>query len=194
MNLLITGANGYISSKLIEYLLNYDFNILAVCRENDDVISKLISHKLTVVKQDLTKEINITLPYPIDFCIHLAAASDVESISMEEALKRTTLTTVNILEFCKLNSINKFIYFSTFQVYGSVEGEFNESRKPKPANNYGITHYFSEQYIEMYSNKNGIEYAILRPTNIYGAPVKKEVDMWRLVPGHFCVSAINTGK
>jgi UDP-glucose 4-epimerase len=41
----------------------------------------------------------------------------------------------------------------------------------------------------MYQATANIDYIIVRPTNIYGAPIGKDIDRWSLVPGCFCKEA-----
>ena len=47
-----------------------------------------------------------------------------------------------------------------------------------PANDYGVTHWFAEEYVRMYGRTGGPDHVILRPTNIYGAPAHRDVDRW----------------
>jgi UDP-glucose 4-epimerase len=132
---------------------------------------------------------DIKLNSTYDVFIHLAAANDIDSANPETAIIATALGTKNCLEFCKKNNIKKFIYFSTFQVLGKVDGQIDENTVPEPKNDYGITHLFAEEYVKMYLATAGIEFIILRPTNIYGAPIEKGIDRWSLVPGCFCKEA-----
>ena len=193
MNILISGATGYIGTTLVKLLIEDGVKIGAINRavsahfqsfENDvDIYTADISNELTV---DLKKQYSLF--------IHLAAANDVDSANTHTALNVTALGTRNSLEFCKRNNINKFIYFSTFQVYGKVENEMTENTVLQPVNHYAITHKFAEDYVKMYAATSEINYIILRPTNIYGSPLYKKIDRWSLVPNCFCKEAFEKQK
>lgn len=193
MNILISGATGYIGSSLINALINDNFNIGVINRTKADFF-KQFENKIDMYNADIIKEIKITLKKKYSLFIHLAAANDIDSFNPEVALKATTLGTRNSLELCKKNNIKKFIYFSTFQVYGVLDGEMNEHTVKNSVNDYGITHKFAEDYVKMYHNTVGINYIILIPTNIYGSPINKHIDRWTLVPNCFCKQAFEEKK
>jgi UDP-glucose 4-epimerase len=183
MNILITGINGYIGSKLSQLLVSNGHTVNGLVRKNNTISERL---DVEVFEADIRHPILLHLQKQYDFIIHLASANDIDSANPKEAYEVTTLGTKNCLEFSLKNNIKNFIYLSTFQVYGELDKDFSETSPKNPLNEYGITHLFAEQYVEMYSRKHTINYLILRPTNIFGAPRFKEIDRWSLVPGCFC--------
>ena len=188
MNIIVTGANGYIGSSLIKKLQMLGFVPGMICRNPENVLAG----DGELYHTDISKPFDIKLNKHYDLLIHLAAANDVDSQNPSTALSVTSLGTRNILECCKNNQIKKVIYFSTFQVYGKVDGNISEETACYPRNDYGITHFFAEEYIKMYHTLYGIEFIILRPTNIYGAPLYNSIDRWTLVPNCFCKEAVET--
>ena len=189
MKVLISGASGYIGTQLVRTLIADGIKIGAITRSNSLQIPYLESDNIEIYSADITKPINIILKDNFDVFIHLAAANDIDSQNPETAIIATALGTKYCLEFCKKNNIKKFIYFSTFQVLGKVDGYIDEKTLPEPKNDYGITHLFAEEYVKMYQATSNMEYIIIRPTNIYGAPIGKDIDRWSLVPGCFCKEA-----
>lgn len=151
---------------------------------------KGLAKNADVYLSDVTKPIRVELKSKYEIFIHLAAANDVESLDPCVALNSTVLGTRNCLDFCIKNGIKKVIYFSTFQVYGTNRGFVNEATDLHCANDYAMTHRFAEEYVEMYRRNFGLEYIILRPTNVYGACLHKDIDRWSLVPNCFCKEAI----
>lgn len=189
MRYLISGASGYIGSKLIESLLidSAQLGLIYRSQKNNSTSSNL--NNCEVYFADLSETLTIKLKHQYDVFIHLAASNDIDSIDSKVALTGTTLATKYCLEFCKASNINKFIYFSTFQALGKVDGFLSENTEPEPKNDYGITHLFAEEYVKMYNLTSDIDYTIIRPTNIYGAPLNVQIDRWSLVPNCFCKEA-----
>lgn len=189
MKLLISGATGYIGTQMVQYLNAQGYQLGALTRSGDKKLPYVESNHINVIQADISKPIDIVLDEQYDVFIHLAAANDIDSLNPETAIITSALGTKYCLDFCKKNKIKKFIYFSTFQVLGKVDGYMDESTIPEPKNDYGITHLFAEEYVKMYLATAAIEYIIIRPTNIYGAPLGKGIDRWSLVPGCFCKEA-----
>lgn len=187
MKVIISGASGYIGNSLVQSLINDGIKPAIITRFGDNNNFKELTH---IYVADITKPFAFDLKEPCDVFVHLAAANDVDSLDPEIALLTSAYGTRNALEFCKKNGIKKFIYFSTFQVIGKVTGYMDEQTPLTPVNDYGITHFFAEEYVKKYHRTANMDYIILRPTNIYGAPLRKEIDRWTLVPNCFCKEAV----
>ena len=187
MKAIMSGASGYIGSNLLDKMIKQGFKVGVIGRSSKLPIE---SELIDLYKADITKPIKIVPNSDYDTFIHLAAANDVDSLDTQTAILTTVLGTKNCLDLCKEIGIKQFIYFSTFQVYGNVSGIMNEDTLLAPNNDYGITHRFAEEYVEMYSRILGLNYVIIRPTNIYGAPISKHIDRWTLVPNCFCKEAV----
>jgi UDP-glucose 4-epimerase len=188
MRVLITGAFGFIGSYMLGNLLGQGFKVGVIVR-NVPAHFKGLAGKVDLYLADVTKKIQINLRKDYDVVIHLAAANDVDSQNALEALKVTTYGTNNFLEFCCQNDLKRFIYFSTFQVYGRESGYVDETTPINCKNNYAITHFFGEEYVKMFHRNYGLQYIIVRPTNIYGKIFHKDLDRWSLVPNCFCKEA-----
>lgn len=194
MNILLTGGSGYIGSYLVKCLLKHGHTIDIIARTENEFIQNH-SDKIGVYYADITKPFDFELKRDhYDIFIHLGAANDIDSADPAFAINASVLGTRYALDFCARNNIKKTVYYSTFQVYGYVEGEMNEHSSLLPTNDYGITHQFAEQYFEMYRRTKGIDYIIIRPTNIFGAPMYKSTDRWSLVPSCFCKEALEKGE
>lgn len=188
MRIVVTGGFGFIGSHLSRYLLSQGHSLCILAQHAPDHLSELRS-KVEFNAVDIARPIDIILPQQYDILIHLAAANDIDSKDAERALKVNALGTKHVLDFCRKNNINKIVYLSTFQVYGVDSGSVDENSPINCKNDYAMTHFFAEEYIKMYSRLYDVNYFIVRPTNVYGCPVVKEIDRWSLVPGSLCLSA-----
>ena len=88
-----------------------------------------------------------------------------------------------------------FIYISTFHVYGKESGFFSTKEICNPINDYGLTHYLSEEVIRNTLRGSSINALILRPTNIYGVPIDlKSFNRWSLAPFAFIKESLERGS
>jgi UDP-glucose 4-epimerase len=193
MNILVSGGSGYIGSFLVKRLIENGDTVGIIARKENEY-TRLNHDQVNIYSADITKPFDFVPQVKYDLFVHLAAANDIDSTDPAYAINASALGTRYALEFCKKNAIKKFIYYSTFQVYGRVEGEMDENSVVFPGNDYGITHLFAEQYVQMYQRIAAIDYIILRPTNIFGAPMFKNTDRWTLVPSCFCKEAVEKGE
>jgi UDP-glucose 4-epimerase len=186
--ILITGGTGFIGSYMVDRFLQRGFQVGVLDKELPDYFSEM-SRKVDFYLADITDPLKVNLRYPYDILIHLAAANEIVSKNSLDALRVTTYGTKVVLDFCVNNNLKKFIYFSTFHVYGRDSGRLDENAPVNCRNEYSLTHYFAEEYVRMYHLSCGLDYIILRLTNTYGSFFHRDVDRWSIVPNCFCKEA-----
>lgn len=199
MNILITGATGYIGSYLTEYLSKNTFHkIIPLCRKLPDYFKEWIDIFGDVVEVDITRleDLKKKIPEKIDIVIHLAAFNNIDTAQMpEKALIVNGIGTRNILEIAKERKCKLFIFFSTVQVYGKkLQGIINIDSPIICEDDYSLTHYVAEEYCRMYSLKYNLNICVLRPSNIFGCPVHPKISRWNLAIPVFCLSAYKENK
>ncbi|MCX6666553.1 MAG: NAD-dependent epimerase/dehydratase family protein [Euryarchaeota archaeon] len=197
MNILITGGLGYLGGRLADHLLKKNIHELTLTTYPE--IYKIPDSLKNINIQNvniLDKERLIEVCKDIDYIIHLAATNEIMSVTNpHEALKITAEGTLNILEVAKEIGINKFMYFSTFHVYGPIKGmKITEKQLPNPVHPYSITHYIAELYVNQFRQNYDFETIIIRLSNSYGAPLTADVDRWTLVVNDLCYQAIKYGQ
>lgn len=192
MRLLISGGFGYIGSHIVKKALARGHRVGLIARGIPEHFQDLAPGAETWL-QDIRVPWSFSPSSAYDCLIHLAAANDLDSQDPEEALRATALGTRHAVAFCERHGIGRLMLFSTTQVYGAATGVITEAHPPAPANDYGLTHWFAEEYVRAWSRKGVLDHVILRPANLYGAPLHRGVDRWSLVPGCFCREALETG-
>jgi len=169
--IIITGGLGFIGSKLIKKLIK-NYKIIVLDNFYTSSIKKIEGTR--IIKCDLTnynllKKINIKNVYCV---VHLAGqSSGPRSFQIPELdLKLNLLSTINVVNFCKLNKIKKIIFSSSFTVYGDVKNKqkLSENEKCDPKSFYAISKYASEKYLIQLCHKYKIGWNILRFFNVYG--------------------------
>jgi UDP-glucose 4-epimerase len=90
--------------------------------------------------------------------IHLAALNEHNSFkNIESAWKTNTLGRQALLSAASQQHILKFIYFSTFHVYGDCQGEITEESPNRPYHPYAATHRAAEDMFRFYQHYQNID-------------------------------------
>lgn len=186
-SILLTGASGFLGSEYKKYYEENGFNVVTIGRRNTDDIFWDGSGD---------RKLNTKLDYKIDKIIHCLSVNEVYIKNDVVTTFDVNVTFTKVLcNFAKELKIKEFIYISTFHVYGRESGKFGPQNICSPKNDYGLTHYLSEEIIRCSFKNTRIKSLILRPTNIYGMPNElQSFNRWSLVPFDFVRSAIENGS
>ena len=186
--ILITGGFGNLGSWLSEYFYKHGYEVFILAKR----IRELKNIKYNVIQADITnyKQLKEKLNIEFDYCIHTASFNEyfLENYP-KDALLINSLGTRNLIEILSDTKLKKFIYFSTFHVYGSGYEYITEESKPNPNNDYASTHLFAEYYLKQFYNNTNFPYITCRLTNSYGAPKYKDSTKWYLVLNDLVKSA-----
>jgi len=170
MKILVTGGAGFIGSNLSVKLIEMGHEVFIA----DDLSTGSLNNvpkKAIFYNLDLSKKVSYKkLPNHIEAVFHLASqvSSEVSFRDPVNDIKRNSLATLLLLQWCKSNFIKNFIYTSTMGVYCDLLGEpATEKSKIKPKSFYGIGKRSSEQFIQIFSEE-GMNTAIFRLFNVYG--------------------------
>lgn len=192
--ILITGGSGYIGSRLSLYLSQRGFDIIPLCNSKIPNNREWVQSMHLVLQGDLRDKAtlnNIEAVRP-DAIIHLVSLDRNQSgLNIEESLQVNVQSTWELLSLSASIGLEKFIYFSTTQVYGQIsESVVRENTKLQPSNAYGLTHKMSEDLVEFYMRTKNLDAVSLRLSNSYGEPVFHDANCWSLVVNDLCMSAL----
>lgn len=185
MKILLTGATGYVGGELLPTLIANGHDVFCLTRSTQR-LPGIDPSRQTV--HDLCQPLTLQQD-DFDLVIHAAGANDVQSRDPASALMLTALTTRQCAAFAARQKVPRLAYLSTFQVYGTDEGNIDELTPCRPVNDYALTHLFAEQWIEQYARTMQLQYILLRPANIAGIPRTGNMQRWTLAPGCFCRDA-----
>jgi len=198
MNILITGAFGYIGGRLAQYLgeIYGDAHIKLLVREGNKHIPDWVKDKTVISGDMLDISSLISACKDVDTVIHLAALNEIDSgIDPLKALRVNGEGSLNLINASIMNGVKRIIYLSTYHVYGlNATGNITEDTVPMPVHPYAITHHVSEDFIRMAIYKNEIEGIILRLSNGFGYPAHPQVNRWSLVVNNLCLQAVLNHK
>ena len=174
MRLLITGGLGFVGKNLILYLLERHSDLAITIIDNlsrynkpEDVGRILSLRNVRWLKFDL-KDGTLCLRHirDVDAVIHLAARTNV-AYSIQnpaESLNCNIVSTVNVLEACRINGIPRILFAST----AAVHGQENPDTGGVEHSPYGLSKKICEETVRLYGRLYGIRYACLRFFNLYG--------------------------
>ncbi|MFH1840196.1 MAG: NAD(P)-dependent oxidoreductase [Nanoarchaeota archaeon] len=190
MNILITGAFGYLGGRISLFFKKEGHEVSILSRRESDQVPNWVKD-FKIIFGDVTDIDSLkSCCNDIDLVIHLAAINEIDCVNNPKlAYLVNCLGTQNMLEVAKLAGCSRFIYFSTFHVYGLSEGIIDESTVPNPTHLYGITHLVGEQLCKKYFD-NEFRTIILRLSNGIGAPIDLNVNRWSLIINELCKFAV----
>jgi nucleoside-diphosphate-sugar epimerase len=182
--ILITGSNGFIGSKVVKALLNDGFiNLRCLVRPSSDVsaLNRLIdmhpAAKIEIVKGNLLCQDDCNkLTEHVQVIYHLAAARGDKSFS--NAFLNSVVTTKNLLNSAAQScSLRRFVNVSSFSVYsnynlgrGDLLDEMTqlEDDPVTRGDAYCYAKLRQDELAVEYCKKFDIPYVILRPGVVYG--------------------------
>ena len=198
MNIVITGASGYIGSRLCLFLSEKGHHITAVCA------SKIPRQKgwTEKVKQFIVGDIRDGViieqisKLKAHTIIHLVSLDHYDSEKEPNYVSGINVQpTWNLLDACTANGLTNFIYFSTIHVYGKNQsGVVLEKQAITPGNAYGLTHALSEVICDYYNRKTETKCINIRLSNSYGEPVFADAKCWSLIVNDLARSAFENKK
>jgi nucleoside-diphosphate-sugar epimerase len=184
--ILVTGATGFIGTKLVETLLDLGMrNLRCIVRPGSDLLrlEELSARCCDGARVDLvtgnlaSREDCAAATTGTRVIFHLATTRDARSFP--EAFLNSVVTTRNLLEASVQNNcLKRFVNVSSFTVYsnrGKSQGRLLDESSPvetRPelrADAYSYAKIRQDELVIEYGRKFAIPYVIVRPGYVYGA-------------------------
>jgi UDP-glucose 4-epimerase len=185
---LVTGGAGFIGAHTCEALVAAGAEVIAVdplrtysfsfdahhwhgIRYRRDVLLK--DTTTVVASTENRDEIRrVVLDTKPDHVLHLGALplATVARVSADHAFESILRGTFNLVELAlELGSVRKFLYVSSSMVYGDfTKVPMPETERTAPKDPYGGMKLAGEVLVQTFSRAEGLPYAIVRPSAVYG--------------------------
>jgi UDP-glucose 4-epimerase len=198
LKILITGGLGYLGGRIADSLKrNHPEStiILGTSRKISEAPNWAKAFQIVQLNILDPASIEKTISTDIHAIIHLAALNEHDSFNnIESAWKTNALGTQALLSAASQKQTLRFIYFSTFHVYGDCQGEITEDSPTWPHHPYAATHRAAEDMVRFYQRYKNMNTLTLRLSNGFGYPMDSEVNRWTLIFNDLCRQAMTSGK
>ena len=167
MNILITGSNGFVGSRLMYYLEDKGYQ---VCGIDNSKICNIASHPNTFFGDiRIIENLRKLNDHNFDLIIHCAASKHDFGVSREEYFSDNEYGTQIVAEYAEEQGINKIIYYSTVSVYGHQSHPCDETAEYLSDTVYGDSKFAGEKVLWKWQEADNKRALItLRPSVIYG--------------------------
>lgn len=184
--ILITGAAGFIGSRVVQGLLDYGFrNLICFVRPsgNPSKLEEISDRRpagaqVQVIKGNLLSRRDCELACQnVSLIIHLAAGTGEKSFP--DAFMNSVVTTRNLLDASLQHAkVKRFVLVSSFSVYTNQQKTNGRLLDEScPIENHGelrgeaycFAKVKQEQLVVDYHKNYGIPYVIVRPGSVYGS-------------------------
>lgn len=180
---LVTGGTGLIGRAIVKKLLDFgadvtiasldDLNLFPDCQFKkvdltsfDDTAEVMRGMDCVVHAAGIKGSIEVTLSHPASFFVPMARFN------------------LNVLEAARLNGISNLVYMSSIGAYSSAEIFVeNVNDEGPPMDRFpGWAKRMAELQIEAYRKEHRVDWAIVRPCNVYGPGDNFDPDNAMVIP------------
>lgn len=189
INILITGATGFVGRALTIELHGRGYNVVGGVR-------RLSLNLPATVRQQVVENLSPDTDWfaalqDIDMIIHTAARVHIMQDDEDEPLAAfrqvNTAGTEHLAREAAKAGVRRFVYLSSIKVNGENTGlgpedsglskkneqiHFSETDTPNPKDPYSVSKWEAEQLLHDIAVESGMEVVIIRPPLVYGPGVK----------------------
>lgn len=193
-NFFVSGAAGFIASRVAEYLINDGHTVVGVDNMNDAYDVRMKEYRLrnlqelpgfTFHKLDISEKsiIEYFKDDRFDAVINLAARAGVRS-SVENPwvyLESNVTGTLNMLELCRVTETKKFLLASTSSIYGENPPypTPESASSDEPLQPYAASKKGAEALAHAYHYLHEIDVSVVRYFTVYGPAGRPDLALFR---------------
>jgi UDP-glucuronate 4-epimerase len=191
-NYLVTGAAGFIGSRISAMLVEQGHSVTGVDNLNNAYDVRMKEYRLQKLKAlpgfmfqklDISDRASVAALPAFDAIVNLAARAGVRaSVEDPNAFYETNLTgTLNLLELCRQRKIGKFLMASTSSIYGADPAypTPETASSSEPLQPYAASKKAAEVLCYTYHHLYGIDVSVVRYFTVYGPAGRPEMSMFR---------------
>lgn len=172
MNILITGANGFLGSNLVKCFIKSNNNIFAISQSDKNIKQfkdKIIFESNTKFDYfDLKGKI---LRFNPDIIVHCAwsGGNSYNDINKLDQYYHNISLSLSLLEIAKECKLSRFIGIGSFAEYGIITERAKETQSDNPNTHYGLSKSYFKSISKMFCDQHDISWSWIRPCYVYGS-------------------------
>ena len=191
---LVTGAAGFIGSRLAETLVDAGWSVIGVDCFTDyyarsakeaNLRDLRASRSFSFVEHDLNDVELFAALDGVDAVFHQAAQAGVRDswgLGFASYVHHNVLATQRLLEGALQAGVRRFVYASSSSVYGNAERYPTvETDVVRPFSPYGVTKLAAENLVGAYARNFGLSSVSLRYHTVYGPRQRPDMAIHRLI-------------
>lgn len=163
MKILITGANGYIGSKVVKKLCDYNCEVIATDISNENIDNRAVFVKANIFEKKDNWFLFFSSP---DVCLHLAwrdgfihnSDKHMEDLSFHYSFLR------NMID----HGLKRIAGMGTMHEIGYWEGKVDEFTPCKPLSKYGVSKNALRESLKLLCEQYNCSFMWLRAFYIFG--------------------------
>lgn len=174
MNILVTGASGFVGKALCAHIPRHGFNAYGLLRKRQE---NLKVTKQFIVEDFLKHSDWESILKGMDAVIHTAGLAHVKGRPDKDYYEINTEITKKLALECVKNGIKRFVYISSIHVHASSESPYILTPQSpfNPQTAYGKSKVSAEKCLREIEIHSGLEVVIVRPPLVYGPNVSGNV-------------------
>ncbi len=176
---LVTGADGFIGSHLVERLVAGGVEVTALCLYNSFNSWGWLDHYAAAMPKNLKIVLgDVRDPFFVDGLVaghqtvfHLAAliAIPYSYVAPKSYIDTNVSGTVNVLEACRKHGVERLVHTSTSEVYGTARfAPITEDHPLQGQSPYSASKIGADKMVEAYHASFALPAVTFRPFNTYG--------------------------
>jgi nucleoside-diphosphate-sugar epimerase len=182
MNVLVTGATGFIGPHLVKRLVQEGYEVRALVRPVTDA-SALESLGVEIVRGDVRD------PSAVDRAIadcqlvfHLAARTSHGNLPAKHMYSINVEGAANVARAAVQAGVTRLVHASTARVYGIIKNRAVDERTPlKPDSAYPESKARAEQIVLSHHERNGLTVVVARITSVFGPNSNSWLGLFRSI-------------
>ncbi|MEF2292951.1 NAD-dependent epimerase/dehydratase family protein [Virgibacillus dokdonensis] len=171
--ILVTGGCGFIGARIVAKLVEENYTVhviddLSTGNKDNVDLEKVYLHVQDINDSEIE---DIFRENKFKYVIHQAAQTSVPisitNITMDARIN--IQGSIKLIDLSKKYEVEKIVFASSAAVYGDPQAlPITESAIVNPTSPYGLSKYTVEKYLQLAYDLYGLDYTVLRYSNVYG--------------------------
>lgn len=170
MNLLVTGATGFIGQNLVRYICRQGYRLRVFCRPTSDV-SGLLNQPVRIAYGDIQDPSSVDQAAGgCDYIFHLAGYARNWARDPEVFYRVNVAGTRNVLQAARKAKVKKVVVTSTSMTLGPSRDKPQAETSDRMGDffcDYERTKFYAEQLVADFV-KDGLPVVLVHPTRVFG--------------------------